>query len=54
MSVTVRVMVEITMRDDLTQEVIEQEIDDLLSAGGGIYSSDSLDAEEFRVQLVEE
>lgn len=54
MSVTVRVMVEITMSEELTQEVIEHEVYDLLTHNGAVFSSESLDAESVRVQMVEE
>lgn len=54
MSVTVHVMLEITLKDELTNEVIEQEISDVLTENGGIHSECSLDALAVRVKVVED
>lgn len=48
-----KVLVTIFTNEDLTKEVIEQEVFDLLTNGGGLLSEDSLNAHSVQVVLAE-
>ena len=49
-----KVLVTIFTKEVLTKEVIEQEVTDLLTAGGGVFDRNSLDAKSINVLLEDE
>lgn len=54
MPIEYRVLVTIFTNEAITKEGIEQEVSDLLTNGGGLFSENSLDAHSVQVTLVEE
>lgn len=49
-----KILVTVFTNEDLTKEVIEQELSSLLTQGGGLMSEDSLDAHSVTVLLMED